>query len=108
MKLLKLAFVTAIAAVMATVAHAQVRVIASNPQGSIFYSASVAIGKLLDEKLKMQVRVQPMGGSSTYIPLLNRGEVDFGLTNVDDTMTAEPRSAADRGSVSFDARRHGT
>ena len=84
MKFLKLVFVTAIAAVMATVAHAQVRVIASNPQGSIFYSASVAIGKLLDEKLKMQVRVQPMGGSSTYIPLLNRGETDFGLTNVDD------------------------
>jgi TRAP transporter TAXI family solute receptor len=65
----------------------QIRVIASNPQGSVFYSASVAIGKLIDEKLKMQVRVQPMGGSSTYIPLLNRGEVDFGLTNVDDTVT---------------------
>ena len=64
------------------------RVIASNPQGSIFYAASVAIGKLIDEKLKMQVRVQPMGGSSTYIPLLNRGEVDFGLTNVDDSRTA--------------------
>jgi uncharacterized protein len=88
MKVLKLVIVTAVAAVMATVAHAQVRVIASNPQGSIFYSASVAIGKLLDEKLKMQVRVQPMGGSSTYIPLLNRGETDFGLTNVDDSLTA--------------------
>ena len=88
MKFLKLVFVTAVAAVMATAAHAQVRVIASNPQGSIFYSASVAIGKLLDEKLKMQVRVQPMGGSSTYIPLLNRGETDFGLTNVDDLLTA--------------------
>ncbi len=88
MKFLKLVFVTAIAAVMTTAAHAQVRVIASNPQGSVFYSASVAIGKLLDEKLKMQVRVQPMGGSSTYIPLLNRGETDFGLTNVDDSMTA--------------------
>lgn len=81
---------TAIAATMAApITQAQqVRVIASNPQGSVFYSASVAIGKLLDEKLKMQVRVQPMAGSSTYIPLLNRGEVDFGLTNVDDSMTA--------------------
>jgi TRAP transporter TAXI family solute receptor len=66
----------------------QVRVIASNPQGSVFYSASVALGKLFDEKLKMQVRVQPMGGSSTYIPLINRGEADFGLTNVDDAMTS--------------------
>ena len=63
-----------------------VRVIAANPQGSVFYSASATLGKVLADKLKMQVRVQPMGGSSTYIPLLNRGEVDFGLTNVDDAV----------------------
>jgi TRAP transporter TAXI family solute receptor len=70
-------------------AHAQdVRVIASNPQGSIFYAASVAIGKLMDERLKMQVRVQPTAGTSTFIPQLDRGEVDFGLTNVDDSRTA--------------------
>lgn len=69
-------------------ASAQVRVIGSNPQGSIFYAASATIGKILDEKMKMQVRVQPMGGSSTYIPLINRGEVDFGITNVDDSRSA--------------------
>ncbi|HEY6994106.1 MAG TPA: TAXI family TRAP transporter solute-binding subunit [Xanthobacteraceae bacterium] len=80
---------TALACGVATAAQAQqVRVIVSNPQGSIFYAASVVIGKLLDEKLKMQVRVQPMAGSSTFIPLLDRGEADFGLTNVDDSMTA--------------------
>jgi uncharacterized protein len=73
---------------MAWGAQAQVRVIASNPQGSIFYASSVVIGKLLDDKLKIQVRVQPMGGSSTYIPLLDRGEVDFGLTNVDDARSS--------------------
>jgi TRAP transporter TAXI family solute receptor len=78
-----------IACGLASAAEAQeIRVIASNPQGSVFYAASVAIGKLMDEKLKMQVRVQPMAGSSTYIPLLNRGEADFGLTNVDDSMTS--------------------
>jgi uncharacterized protein len=89
MKVLKFALAAAFAAAFATASHAQqIRVLASNPQGSVFYAASVAIGKLMDEKLKMQVRVQPMAGSSTYIPLLNRGEVDFGLTNVDDTMTS--------------------
>jgi TRAP transporter TAXI family solute receptor len=89
MRCLKLLLIAAIAGGIATTVQAQqVRVIASNPQGSIFYAASVAIGKLMDEKLKIQVRVQPMGGSSTYIPLLNRGEVDFGLTNVDDSLSA--------------------
>jgi uncharacterized protein len=89
MNILKLVAALALTSGLAGVAHAQqVRVLAANPQGSIFYSASVAIGKLMDEKLKMQVRVQPMAGSSTYIPLLNRGEADFGLTNVDDSITA--------------------
>jgi TRAP transporter TAXI family solute receptor len=89
MRFLSLVIATAAISGVATSAQAQqIRVIASNPQGSVFYSASATIGKLMDEKLKMQVRVQPMGGSSTYIPLLNRGEVDFGLTNVDDSATA--------------------
>ena len=88
MKLLQ--YITAVTlACFASAAQAQqVRVIASNPQGSIFYAGSVVFGKLMDEKLKMQVRVQPMAGSSTYIPLLDRGEVDFGLTNVDDSLSS--------------------
>ena len=89
MGILKFAIVAAAISGVAAAAQAQqVRVIASNPQGSIFYASSVVFGKLLDEKLKMQVRVQPMAGSSTYIPLLNRGEVDFGLTNVDDALSS--------------------
>lgn len=89
MGILKLMFVAALGCGLAATAQAQqIRVIAANPQGSIFYSGSVAIGKLIDDKLKMQVRVQPMAGSSTYIPLLDRGETDFGLTNVDDAVSS--------------------
>jgi len=40
------------------------------------------------DQLKMQVRVQPTAGTSTFIPQLDRGEIDFGLTNVDDSRTA--------------------
>ncbi len=84
----KLVAFTAAAALACAISTAQaqdVRVIASNPQGSIFYASSVVIGKLMDEKLKMQVRVQPTAGTSTFIPQLDRGEIDFGLTNVDDS-----------------------
>ncbi len=89
MGILKFVSVAAVGCCLAATAQAQqIRVIAANPQGSIFYSGSVAIGKLIDDKLKMQVRVQPMAGSSTYIPLLNRGEADFGLTNVDDAVSS--------------------
>lgn len=65
-----------------------VTVIASNPQGSIYYTVCAAIAKEMDGKLGMSVRVQPMGGSTVYIPILNRGEVEFALTNIFDTMTA--------------------
>ena len=46
---------TAAAALACAISTAQaqdVRVIASNPQGSIFYASSVVIGKLMDEKLR--------------------------------------------------------
>jgi TRAP transporter TAXI family solute receptor len=89
MKFLRLMVAAAaISGVVASAEAQQIRVLAANPQGSIFYSASAAIGKLMDDKLSMQVRVQPMAGSSTYIPLLNRGEADFGLANVDDAVSS--------------------
>lgn len=62
----------------------QVYSVATNPQGSIYYAAGAAISKLAGDKLNLQFRVQPMAGSSTYLPLLNRGEVDFSFNNVDD------------------------
>ena len=89
MRILKWTFAAVLSCGLAAAAQAQqIRVIAANPQGSIFYAGSVAIGKLMDDKLKMQVRVQPMAGSSTYIPMLDRGETDFGLTNVDDAVSS--------------------
>lgn len=69
-------------------AEAQVVTVATNPQGSLFYTAGTAIAKVMDDTLKVQARVQPTAGSSTYVPLLDRNEVEFGVTNVDDTVTA--------------------
>jgi TRAP transporter TAXI family solute receptor len=83
-----LAALLASTAALAPAARAEVTVIASNPQGSIYYTVCAAIAKEMDANLHMAVRVQPMGGSTVYIPILNRGEVDFALTNIFDTMTA--------------------
>ena len=88
MRLARHAVAAGLAAVIAQPAGAQVYTMGSNPQGSLFYQASAAISKVASDKLKMQIRVQPMAGSSTYIPLINTSEVDFGLTNVDDTLNS--------------------
>jgi TRAP transporter TAXI family solute receptor len=87
-----------LALLIAAPAGAQVYSMGSNPQGSLFFQASAAVAKVAHEKLAMQIRVQPMAGSSTYIPLINSGEVDFGLTNVDDTLNSY------RGTGNFDGK----
>jgi TRAP transporter TAXI family solute receptor len=56
----------------------------SNP-GSITYSASTAIAKLLTGKFDRQVRVLPHGGQSAFVPAINSGEVDLGAANAFET-----------------------
>jgi len=64
-----------------TAASAQTYGIGANPQGSIFYAAGAAISKVMVEKTGLQFRVSPYAGSSTYIPLIEKGELPFGLAN---------------------------
>jgi TRAP transporter TAXI family solute receptor len=53
----------------------------TNPQGSLAYGAGSAMAKLMNEKGNMLARVRAGGGSSTIIPQMNRGEIDFGFNN---------------------------
>jgi uncharacterized protein len=59
----------------------QTYTIAANPQGSLFYSTAAAIAKVAVEKTGLQFRVAPYSGSSTYIPLIDKGELPFGMSN---------------------------
>jgi len=61
--------------------NTQVYTIATNPPGSIAYSAGSALAKILVEKHGLQFRIQPGAGSSTFVPQINRGEADFGISN---------------------------
>ena len=45
---------------------AQVYSLATNPQGSVFYSTGATISKLMVEKTGLQFRVAPYAGSTTY------------------------------------------
>lgn len=76
-------FAISFIAMMATcgVAAAQVVAVATNPQGSLGYATGIAVAKVVTEKSDVTVRAQPMGGSTTYIPMVNRGEIAFGFSN---------------------------
>jgi TRAP transporter TAXI family solute receptor len=58
--------------------------IGSNPAGSLFYSVASGLAKVISEAGPMQPVVQPYTGSSTFLPLLDSGELDFGIINAVD------------------------
>lgn len=55
--------------------------IGTNKQGSLAYGVGTAVSKLMNEKEGMLFRVKPGGGSSSIVPQMNSGKVDFGVNN---------------------------
>jgi hypothetical protein len=43
--------------------------------------AAAAISRVVSEKAGIQMRVQPHGGTSAYVPSVNNGTLEFGLAN---------------------------
>lgn len=68
-------------AVMVPAASAQVIGFGTNPQGNFAYSTGAALAGAVNPKSGLQIRVQPYGGSSTYIPLIDTGELEMGIAN---------------------------
>jgi uncharacterized protein len=62
--------------------------IGSNPPGSVFYALASGLAKVVSEATPMQMTVQPYSGTSTFMPLLNSGELDFGINNLVDLALA--------------------
>ncbi len=55
--------------------------IGGNPPGSALYAVASGLSKVVTEAAPFQMAVQPYSGSSTFLPLLNTGELDFGVVN---------------------------
>src|SRR5258708_32611367 len=58
--------------------------IGSNPPGTVFYALASGLAKVASEGAPTQLVVQPYSGTSTFLPLLDTGEVDFGINNAVD------------------------
>ena len=58
--------------------------VAANPPGTVFYALASGIAKVVSEGASFQMVVQPYTGTSTFLPLLNTGEIDFGVNNAVD------------------------
>jgi TRAP transporter TAXI family solute receptor len=55
--------------------------IGTNPAGTAFYAVSAGLAKVISGAGPMQSIVQPYTGSSTFLPLLDSSELDFGIVN---------------------------
>jgi TRAP transporter TAXI family solute receptor len=58
--------------------------LATNPAGTVFYALGSGLAKVATGATPIEVVVQPYTGTSTFLPLANTGEVDFGVVNAVD------------------------
>jgi TRAP transporter TAXI family solute receptor len=58
--------------------------VGSNPPGSLFYSLAGGLAKVIGDSAAIQAQVQPFAGTSTFVPLFDSGELDFGVVNAVD------------------------
>ena len=55
--------------------------IGTNPAGTVFYAVGAGLAKVISDSGQMQSVVQPYTGTSTLLPLLDSGELDFAIIN---------------------------
>ncbi len=83
------------------VAAAQTAGIATSSPGSIYHSSGAAIAKMASERGKIGLVVQPFTSPNVFMPVVDKGEVEFGLGNVYELLLAV------QGSEHFQGRPHG-
>jgi uncharacterized protein len=58
--------------------------VGSNPPGSVFYALASGLAKVVSGATPIEVVVQPHTGTTAFLPLINSGEMDFGINNAVD------------------------
>ncbi len=75
-------------ALIPAAASGQTVSLGTNPPGSVFYAIGSGLAKVVSEAGPVRMSVQPYSGTSTFIPLLNTGELEFGVNNAVDMALA--------------------
>jgi len=55
--------------------------IGTNPAGTVFYALASGLAKVASDAGPIPTTIQPYTGTSTFLPLLNNGELDFAIVN---------------------------
>jgi TRAP transporter TAXI family solute receptor len=73
-------------------ATAQTFGFATMQPGTLNHTSASAVGKVLKDKAGMNVVVQPTAGESVMIPLVARGEAEFGIANIFEVEAAKAKN----------------
>jgi hypothetical protein len=84
-------------------AAAQTLGLGTGKQGFWTYSAGAAIAKVASDK-GLNLRLQPYGGTSAYVPAVNANEIEFGLANELETNYAVTGKVIYEGKPQSDVR----
>ena len=76
------------AAVYGGAAIAQAVGFATLPPGSLNHTTATAVAKVLKEKARINMLVQPTAGDNVIIPMVDRGESTMGIANAPETAMA--------------------
>jgi hypothetical protein len=55
--------------------------VGTNPAGTVFYTVGGGLASVISNGAPFQAVIQPYTGTSTFLPLLDNGEIDFGIIN---------------------------
>ncbi len=66
-------------------------------QGTLSFSTGSVIAKTMKEKMGLEARVQPNSGETVLIPLIDSGELDFGIANALEAAEAASGSGVFQG-----------
>jgi uncharacterized protein len=58
--------------------------VGTNPAGTVFYAVAGGLASVISGAAPFQAVVQPYTGTSTFLPLLDNGELDLGVVNAVD------------------------
>src|ERR671922_2039003 len=55
--------------------------VGTNPAGTVFYAIAGGLASVISGAAPFQAVIQPYTGTSTFLPLLDNGEIDFSIIN---------------------------
>lgn len=69
----------------------------ANPPGTLFHTMATAVSKVARDMEKVQLRIVPSDGPASYLPMIDGGQLAFGITNGPDSAFAYAGTATHNG-----------